>query len=75
MTNTVELTLDLPSSLSKDEVQTFLAVKLYETERVSLGQVEKLAGFSKRAFIEVLGKYKVTVINYSPDELREELSL
>jgi predicted HTH domain antitoxin len=75
MTNTVELTLDLPSSLSKDEVQTFLAVKLYESERVSLGQAARLAGFSKRAFIEVLGKNKIPVINYSPDELREELSL
>ena len=75
MTNTVELTLDLPSSLSKDEVQTFLAVKLYETERVSLGQAARLAVFSKRAFIEVLGKYKVPIINYSPDELREELGL
>lgn len=75
MTNIVELTLDLPSSLSKDEVQTFLAVKLYETERVSLGQAARLAGFSKRAFIEILGKYKVPVINYSPDELREELGL
>ncbi len=75
MTNTVELTLELPSNLTKDEVQTFLAVKLYETERVSLGQAAKLAGYSKRAFIEVLGKYKVPVINYSPDELHEELGL
>lgn len=75
MTNTVELTLELPSNLTKDEVQTFLAVKLYETERVSLGQAARLAGFSKRAFIEVLGKYKVPVINYSPDELYEELGL
>lgn len=75
MKNTVELTLDLPSSLSKDEVQTFLAVKLFETERVSLGQAARIAGFSKRAFIEVLGKHKIPVINYSPDELREELSL
>lgn len=75
MLNTVELTLDLPPNLSKDEVQTFLAVKLYETERVSLGQAAHLAGYSKRAFIEILGKYKVPVINYSPDELREELGL
>lgn len=75
MQNTVELTLDLPLNLSKDEVQTFLAVKLYETERVSLGQAAKLAGFSKRAFIEILGRHQVPVINYSPDELREELGL
>lgn len=75
MTNTVELTLDLPLSLSKDEVQTLLAIKLYETERVSLGQAARVAGYSKRAFIEILGKYKVPIINYSPDELREELGL
>jgi len=75
MQNTVELILDLPSNLSKDEVQTFLAVKLYETERVSLGQAAKLAGFSKRAFIEILGRHQVPVFNYSPNELREELGL
>lgn len=73
MLNTVELKLELPSNLSKDEVQTFLAVKLYEAERVSLGQAAKLAGYSKRTFIEILGRHQVPVFNYSPDELREEL--
>lgn len=75
MQNTIELKLNLPSNLSKDEVQTLLAVKLYETDRVSLGQAARLAGFSKRAFIEILGRHHVPVINYSPDELREELGL
>jgi predicted HTH domain antitoxin len=75
MINTVELTLELPSNLTKDEAQTLLAVKLYETERVSLGQAAKLAGYSKRAFIEILGRQGVPVFNYSPDELREELGL
>lgn len=73
MTNTVELTLDLPLNVSKDEAQTLLAVKLYETERVSLGQAASLAGFSKRAFLEILGRYGVPVFTYSPEELREEL--
>lgn len=75
MQTTVELKLDLPSNLSKDEVQTLLAVKLYETERLSLGQAAKLAGYSKRTFIEILGRHKVPVINYSPEDLREELGL
>ena len=75
MTNTVELTLDLPGNVSKDEAQTLLAVKLYEDERISLGQAARLAGYSKRAFIEILGRHKVPVFNYSPDELREELGL
>ena len=75
MTHTVELTLELPSNLTKDEAQILLAVKLYETERVSLGQAAKLAGYSKRAFMEILGRQGVPVFNYSPDELREELGL
>lgn len=54
MQTTVELKLELPSNLTKDEVLTLLAVKLYETGRVSLGQAAKLAGYSKHAFIEIL---------------------
>lgn len=75
MQNTVDLTLELPFGVSKDEARTMLAVKLYETGRVSLGQAAKLAGFSKRAFMEVLGKHQIPVANYSSDELRRELGL
>ena len=69
--NTLEV--DLPPNLSEDEAKLFLAVKLYEIGKVSLGQAAKLAGFSKRAFIEMLGRYKVPVFDYSPEELRQEL--
>ena len=75
MTNTVELTLELPSNLTKDEAQTLLAVKLCETGRVSLGQAAKLAGYSKQTLMEILGRQGVPVFNYSPAELREELGL
>ena len=69
-----ELRVTLPLSLSEDEAK-LLAVKLYEVGKVSLGQATKLAGFSKRAFMEVLGRYHVPVFDYSPDELREEIDL
>ena len=75
MPNTIELKLEMPRNITKDEAQALLAVKLYETERVSLGQAAKLAGYSKRAFIEVLGKQQIPVFNYSPDDLRRELGL
>lgn len=67
------LEVDLPPNLSDDEAKLFLAVKLYEVGKASLGQAARLAGFSKRAFIEVLGRYKVPVFDYSPEELRREL--
>jgi predicted HTH domain antitoxin len=73
--NTGELRITLPFNLSEDEVKLLLSIKLYEVGKVSLGQAAKLAGFSKRAFIEVLGRYKIPVFNYSPEELRQELNI
>ena len=70
--STTLLEVDLPPNLSEEEVKLLLAVKLYEVGKASLGQAAKLAGFSKRAFIEVLGHHKVPVFNYSPEELRQE---
>lgn len=72
--STTELKVDLPSNLSEDEAKLLLAVKLYEVGKASPGQAAKLAGLSKRAFVEVLGLYKVPVFNYSPEELRQELA-
>ena len=73
--STGELRITLPLSLAEDEAKLLLAVKLYEVGKVSLGQAAKLAGFSKRSFMEVLGRYRIPVFNYSPEELRQEIGL
>jgi predicted HTH domain antitoxin len=73
--STGELRVTLPFSLSEDEAKLLLAVKLYEVGKVSLGQAAKLAGFSKRAFMEILGRYHVPIFDYSSDELRQEVDL
>lgn len=70
---TRELTLELPVTVSEDEARVLFAVTLYEAGKVSLGQAARLAGFSKRAFMDVLGQHKVPVFNYAPDDLAEEL--
>ena len=70
-----ELRVTLPLSLSEDAAKLLLAVKLYEVGEVSLGQVAKLAGLSKRAFMDVLGRYHVPVFDYSPDDLRQEIDV
>lgn len=69
------LNIELPSTVEIDEKELLLmlATKLYEKGRLSLGQAAKLAGFSKRAFIEILGSYGVSVFNYSADELDRDL--
>ncbi len=67
------LQVELPSEVSAEEARLLLAIKLYELGRLTLGQAAKLAGYSKRTFLELLGRYGVPVIAYSPEELREEV--
>lgn len=73
--STVEIKVSLPPNLSEDEARLLLAIKLFEVGKVSLGQAARLTGFSKRTFMELLGRHGVPVFNYSPEELREELGL
>ena len=56
-----------------DEVKVLLAAKLFEGRKVSLGKAAKMCGLSKRAFMEVLGRHRIPVFDYSPEELREEI--
>jgi predicted HTH domain antitoxin len=65
------LTLNIPDNLELDERETkrFLAAKMYETGRLSLGQAAELAGISKVAFSEILADYGVSLVNYSPSDI------
>jgi predicted HTH domain antitoxin len=67
--------LQLPDSFEFDkfELTVFLAAKLYEKGKLSLGQAAELAGLTKPAFAEILGKYDVSIFNYSADELKNDV--
>lgn len=67
------LRVELPPGISEEEARLFLAVKLYELGRLSIGQAARLAGYSKRTFMELLGKHGVPVVAYLPEELKEEV--
>ncbi len=69
-----QLTVELPSNISIEEARLLLTVKLFETGKLSLGQAAKLAGFSKKTFIELLGKMGIPVIDYPAEELEREIS-
>ncbi len=66
------LQLELPAEITAEEARVLLAIKLYEMHKLTLGQAARLAGYSKRAFMEVLGKHGVPVFAYLPEELQEE---
>nr|WKN38122.1 UPF0175 family protein [Tunicatimonas sp. TK19036] len=66
--------LTIPDSVELDEKQTarFLAAKLYESGKLTLGQAAELAGLSKVAFAEILSDYDVSLFNYSADEIAKD---
>jgi len=71
----MKLVLDLPPEVPADEAATLLAIKLWESGRLSLGQAAQLAGHSKPAFMELLGKHGVPVFDYPADDLSHEQAL
>jgi predicted HTH domain antitoxin len=75
MTEQTNVVVQLPKrlGLSDFEVKMLIASKLFETGKITSGQGAQIVGLSKRAFIELLGKYDVSVFGYNLDE--EDLSL
>jgi predicted HTH domain antitoxin len=69
------ITIDLPDSLDLNdgEARMVFASKLYEMGKLSMGQAAELAGYSKRTFMELLADYGVTIFNYSPEELEQDV--
>jgi predicted HTH domain antitoxin len=70
------LYLSIPDSVEKGdkELAMIIASKLYEDGTLSSGQAADLAGLSKRAFIEMLGKYGVSVFSKSVDDLESDIA-
>jgi predicted HTH domain antitoxin len=66
--------LEVPDSLAEYQNDTvrFIAAKLYESGKLSLGQAADMAKLTKRTFAELLGDYNVSYINYSADDLKDE---
>jgi predicted HTH domain antitoxin len=69
------LTINIPDSLDLDarEAAMLLATRLFEQGKLSLGQAAELAGYSKRAFMELLGTYNVSLFNYNEQELENDV--
>lgn len=69
------LTLNVPNSLEEehDDTVLFIAAKLYEAGKLSLGQAAEMAGLNKRAFADSLSDFGVSFINYSEQDLLDDL--
>jgi predicted HTH domain antitoxin len=60
--------------LAGEDVHVAVAVRLYESDAVSLGRAARIAGFSTSEFIDQLGALQIPVIRYSAEELERELA-
>ncbi|RME77068.1 MAG: UPF0175 family protein [Chloroflexi bacterium] len=56
------------------EARLLLAVKLYEMGRITTGLAAQLAGISRTAFIMELGRFGLSPMGQSPDELAEDFA-
>lgn len=57
-----------------DEIKKISLIKLYELGKISSGMAAKVLGISRVDFIDLLGKYKVSIFPYEgKEELLEDV--
>jgi len=71
---TIQLKIPEGIDLTDYDFPMIIASKLYEDGKLSSGQAAAIVGLSKRAFIELLGKYGVSVFSSSIDDLNADIS-
>jgi predicted HTH domain antitoxin len=67
--NTITLQIPDTFELNPKDTVRFLAAKLYESGKLSLGQAAELANLSKSTFAEILADYGVSIINYTFEDV------
>jgi len=69
------MNLNIPDNvdINKNELTVIVATRLYEIGKLSLGQASEMIGCSKSSFIELLGKYNISVFNYPASDLESDV--
>lgn len=74
----VRLSFDiLQLGLSRDDIQRrvseWIAISLFTEGQVSSGKAARLLNISRIDFLALLRKHGIAYVNYSPEELSEEI--
>lgn len=73
------MTIEIPDTIlkatgmSEKELIQFLALNLYDKEKLSIGHASKLADLSQAAFIELMTENGIQ-LKYDVDDLQEDLN-
>ncbi|HZJ19184.1 MAG TPA: UPF0175 family protein [Pricia sp.] len=70
---TVQINIPDDVDLKNHDLSMILAAKLYEDRILSLGQASKVAGLTKRTFMELLGRYGVSIFSNSISDLHSDI--
>jgi len=68
-----ELAVSTTSAEFEAQVRLMAALKMFELGKLSSGKAAELAGMLRVEFFEMCGRYRVSIINYSPEDLESEL--
>ena len=71
---TIQLNIPDEVDLKDYDFTMIIASKLYEDGALTSGQAAQMAGFSKRTFIELLGRYGVSVFSKSISDLHSDIT-
>jgi len=78
----MQLTIDLPDSFQLynqesllKEVRLSIALMFFQQKKISIGKAVQIANLSIYEFQKECQKNKIPVVDYEPDELREEFKL
>ena len=71
----MQITLEVPdmANLSQIDAQILFAMKLFESDKLSLGKAAEVAGLSYRTFYELLLRYKVPVVTMTEEDVKWEI--
>lgn len=67
---TLQIQLPDAVTLNAREIHMLPASRLYEKGILSVGQAAQMTQLSKRTFMELLGQYQISALNYTADEIK-----
>jgi predicted HTH domain antitoxin len=71
---TIQLQIPDDVDLKDQDFSMIIASNLYEDGKLSSGQAAMIAGLSKRTFIELLGRYGISVFSKSLPDLESDIA-
>lgn len=69
-----EMVVNLTQFEMEQHLRLMAALKMFELGKISSGRAAELAGLSRTDFFETCSRYKVSLFNYTDDEMASELN-